>query len=83
MPNGRYFLNDMEFEQHIKNLSDRELLEFTARQTYDVSILAASNKKRVGKLESQSNKRSGVRGGGGAMIGAAVVAVIDYFVRRG
>lgn len=83
MPNGRYFLNDMEFEQHIKNLSDRELLEFTARQTYDVSIVAGSNKKRIGKLEGQSNKRSGVIGGGGAMIGAAIVAVINHFTKGG
>jgi len=83
MPDGRYFLNDMEFEQYIKELSDRDLLEFTSRQTYDIFILSGDNKKRIGKLEAQSNKRSGIIGGGGAMIGAAVAAVIDYFVRRG
>ncbi|GAG90101.1 unnamed protein product, partial [marine sediment metagenome] len=79
MPNGRYFLNDMEFEQHIKKLSDRQLLEFTSRQTYDISILARHNEKRISALEGQSNRRTGIIGGGGAIIGAAVVAVIDYF----
>lgn len=82
MPNGRYFLNDMELERHIKHLSDRELLEFTARQTYDVSILAADNKKRIGRLEGQSNRRTGIIGGGGAAIGVAIASAIDYFIRR-
>ena len=83
MPNGRYFLNDIEFEQHIKNLSDRELLEFTSRQTYDMSILARNNEKRVSKLERQSNRRTGIIGGIGALVGATVAAIINYFIVKG
>lgn len=81
-PNGRYVLNDLEFEQKINQMSDRELLEFTARQTYDVCILAADNKRRITTLETQNHRRAGFVGGFGALIGVAIASVADYFMRR-
>lgn len=82
MPNGKYFLNDLDFEHQLKTMNDRELLEFTARQTYDVCNRVESHDKRIRGLETQSNRRSGVIGGSGALIGAAVASIIDYFIRR-
>lgn len=83
MPDGRYLLNDIEFEQAIKEMDDRQLLEFTARQTYSISNTVAGHDKRIKSLEGQSNRRSGFIGGAGAIIGAAVSSIVDYLVRRG
>ena len=82
MPNGRYWLNDLELESRMKEMSDRELLEFTARQSYEVCIVAQDNRKRVEKLEGKNNKMFGVSSGAGTIIGAAIVTVINYFMRR-
>jgi hypothetical protein len=83
MPNGRYFLNDLAFEQQIKDMSDRQLLEFTARQTYDVSILATTNAKKISTLEHRDKKFAGAMGGIGGAIGAGIITAINYFTGRG
>ena len=72
MPNGRYILNDMEFEHKITQMNDRELMEFTARQTF----------YRISRLEGQNHKAFGVTGGLGAFFGAAVAVTVDFFLRR-
>ena len=82
MPNGRYFLNDMELEQAIKQMDDRQLLEFTARQTYDVSNLAANHEKRINRLESRRRKELSATSGIGAILGAAIYTAIDFLLRR-
>ena len=81
-PNGGYILNDLEFAQKIHQMSDRELLEFTAKETYNVTILAHSNHSRIEKLESRTRKELGATGGIGAVFGVAIASVIDYFLRR-
>ena len=83
MPNGRYFLNDIELEQAIKQMDDRQLLEFTARQTYAVSNLAFTNEKRIGRLESRSKKELRATGGIGAILGVAIASALDFLLRRG
>jgi len=75
MPNGRYILNDLEFNKEIRAMSDRDLLEFTTK-------LAYSNAIRITSLESRNRKTMGVIGGVGGVIGAAIAATIDYFMRR-
>jgi len=82
MPNGRYILNDLEFEKEITNMTDRQLLEFTARQTYDVCILAGKNEKRIAKLENRNLKLNGIIGSIGALIGASIMSGIDFILRR-
>lgn len=37
MPNGNETLRDLEFEQHLGKMDDRALLEFNARQTYEMA----------------------------------------------
>jgi len=83
MPNGQYILNDIEFEQKIHQMGDRELLEFTARQTYGVCLLAANSKKRIDMLEKRDRKVFSVTGGLGAFFGAAVAVITDFLIRRG
>ena len=46
MTNGKEVLNELRFEEMIKKKTDRELLEFTARETYFMSGKVALNTKR-------------------------------------
>ena len=63
-------------------MSDRELSEFTARQTYDVCNLAVSNERRIVLLENRGSKFMGSIGLVGAFIGAIIISVINYFMGR-
>jgi len=76
------FISDLELEQHIKTLGDRELMEFMARQVYDVSGVVTKHGKRISALEGRGKKETGLTGGIGAVIGGAAVAVINYFTGR-
>jgi len=83
MQNGKKILNELEFEQHISKLDDRGLIEFVARQQYDMSILCPIHSDKIKKLESRSRKQIGASGGAGAVSGGLVMGAIDYFLRRG
>jgi len=82
MNNKREFLNDLEFEEHLSVMGDRELQEFIARQTYSVYTLARSNERRINILESRGNKFIGLVGAIGAFVGAIIIAVINYLAGR-
>ncbi len=82
MPNGKQVISDIEYEQHIKYMDDRQLLEFTARQVYDLCVKVSEDRKRIDALEKHDQKAFGTAGGIGAVIGAAIATVIDYFIRR-
>jgi len=75
LPNGRYVLNDLEFDKEIKAMSDRDLMEFTAKLSYGNTI-------RISTLEGRSKRTMGFIGGIGAISGAAIASVLDYFIRR-
>ena len=79
---NREFINDLQVEQRIKEMNDRELMEFTARQVYDVCSIAGNNTKRIVSLERRGNKIMGIIGGVGTFVGAIIVAVINYFAGR-
>ena len=72
-------LGDLEFEQRIGELSDRELSEFTARQIFECRKDIHSNTKRIRTLEGKSRKIFAITGATGTMIGGAIVALINYF----
>jgi len=74
-PNGRYILNDMEFTNKLKAMSDRELAEFSAELGY-------SNAMRLTTLEGRGKRTLGIAGGAGALLGGAIAGLIDFFVRR-
>jgi hypothetical protein len=83
MPNGQDFLDDIELERYIKTAPDRELLEFTARKAYESCVKDVEHDKRITALENRSNKVTGAVGSAGAFFGAAIVAIINFFVNRG
>jgi len=82
MSNGQTILDEMEFEEKTRGMSDRKLLEFTARQYYILAIFANKTEKRVTGLENRSRRAFGLTGGAGAFIGAAIAALIDFIIRR-
>lgn len=69
-------LSEIEFEKLIKEMNDRNLLEFVARQGWDVN-------SRVGKLEFTNKQRNTTAGSISAGISAgmttALYFLIDYF----
>ena len=76
MPNGYEMLNEMEFDRRIKELDDRGLAEFNARQIYDIRTGLQKVKNRVTTLESRDHKTFGIVGGVGGVLGTAVGAAI-------
>ena len=79
---NRDMLEDIEFEKAIKEMTDRSLLEFTARQSYDTRTTVGVLVKRVTYLEKRDRKFFGTVGGIGGAIGAGIVAAIDFITRR-
>lgn len=82
MPNGKEMLNEMEFTQRIKKMPDRELSEFTALQVWEACSTLQNHDTRLLKVEKRSRRIVGWIGTAGVLIGAIVVGVIDYFIRR-
>ncbi len=74
-------LNEMEFEKRITEMSDRSLMEFTARQVYEVVLSNDRHEKRITTLENRDRKFFGTIGGLGGVIGAGIVAAINHFLK--
>lgn len=74
-------LDDLEFENQINALGDNQpaLIKFVARQQFDTSKILVKHDKRIRNVEKQNKKAFGVVG----IMSASLVAVIDYFLRRG
>ena len=71
--------DELEFRNNIRQMKSRELAEFTAFQTYDLNIVSRSNGKRITKLEVRDRRWVGIGGGIGAVVSAALYAIISYF----
>ena len=82
MPNGKEMLGDLEFEQRIGELSDRELQEFTARQIFEARKVGADHEERIAGLEGRSRKAFMFSGGAGTFVGGIIVGIIDFFTFR-
>ncbi len=82
MSNSKNILSDLDFEKHISELSDRGLIEFVARQQYDMAKLCPIHDKDIKSLQNKNNKMLGAVGGIGALIGGAITGTLDYFLRR-
>ena len=75
-------LDEMEFEKRLKEMPDRQLLEFVAHQTYEVCRDVTFQEKRIMALENINKKYFGITGGISAIIGGAIIAVINYFFNK-
>jgi len=72
MPDQGNMLTDMEFEEQLKSMGDRQLLEFTARQVYD-------HGRRIQCIERQNKRMIGIFGAAGTIIGSIIATIIAYF----
>ncbi len=75
-------LDDLGFERQIKELSDRGLGEFTARQVFEARKDIHSNTSRIKSLEGKNKKVFAITGGAGTIIGGAIIGVINYFTNK-
>ncbi len=77
MANG--MLNELEFEKRIKELQDRPLLEFIARQTWETASKCNQYDKDIDDLKNGNRKASRLNGGVTGAIAGIIVGVITYF----
>ncbi len=82
MPNGKELVNELDFEKQIKEMDDRGLLEFTARQVYETCEITKKHSGRIKTLEDGSKKISTISGSISGGLTAAMIAVADYIMRR-
>ena len=75
-------LNDLDFERRIGEMQDRQLLEFVARQTFEITGKCRGYDKSIASLESGDRKASSIMGGISGTITAVVIGVIGYFTNR-
>jgi len=85
MPNGKDMIAELEFMERIKKMPERELQEFTARETYFTRLKVDKNSNRLDVLESSAKialgKASGIGGAVGAGIGTAIYFLINHFAK--
>lgn len=82
MPNGSEMLNDLEFDKQIKEMTDRGLMEFTARQLYEHCEESNIRDGKIKALEDRDKKFAGAVGGASGLLGAAIIAVLNYFTGK-
>ena len=84
MSNNSPLMQDMEFEQRLNEMGDNqpELIRFIARQQYRMAKLCPVHEKKIKALENKDRKQAGAIGGIGAIIGAIMAGIVDYFMRR-
>ncbi len=83
MSNGQQdVIQDLDFEERIKKMSERDLLEFTARQTYELNTLCDRHNSRLKKLEDNSKRNTATSTGVSAGMGS-IVAILWTWLSTG
>jgi hypothetical protein len=77
--NGNSMNSKLEFEGRINSMSDRDLLEFNARQLFDMCDQTAKHEKRITRIESQDRKIASIAGAIGGTITGCIAALINFF----
>lgn len=77
--NSKDMINQLEFEKQISTMSDRALMEFTARQTYSTCEIQRTHEKRLSALESVNKKQLSIGTGVGAVITGVVYVLLELF----
>lgn len=91
MPNGEQLNEQLEFEERIKAMLPDDRTVFIAKQVYTITTKFDDIDKKVTKLDGKvdnlslggvSKKTSAVSGGATGGIIAAIMIVVDYFLKR-
>ncbi len=77
MPNE--MLNELDFQNHLKDMGDRDLLEFVARQTYETNLRCPKHDQRITDLEVKTKGISALSGAISGGFISAIIAIIEYF----
>ena len=75
------FLDRMELDKRIEGMENRQLMEFTAKEVYSISVQVTDHQKRIKKLENRNRKEMGLVGTIGGILGVAFASILDYFLR--
>lgn len=78
MDNGINY--ELDFEKRIGEMKDRQLLEFVARQTFEIIGKCRTYDKKIEAIENGDRKIASFTGGISGTITAVIIAVINYFV---
>jgi hypothetical protein len=71
-----HMLDDLEFDRQIAVKPNRDLMEFIARQTYDISKTCGSLDKRLCALENQPGPSAKFIAGIGAAVGGTISGIV-------
>ncbi len=89
MANGQEINLELDFEEKIKRMSDRELSEFNSRQIYERCQLCkvhtlqiASHEDIINRLELRGKKDLGTAGSIGGGITFAIGAIIIIILKK-
>ncbi len=80
MSNGINY--ELDFEKRIGEMPDRQLLEFVARQTYEIGGKVEKHGKKIANIEGGNKRASGITGGISGTITAVIVGIVSYFTNR-
>ena len=80
MNNNRGINYELDFEKRIQEMPDRQLLEFVARQTFEVMDRCRTYDTKIASIESGDRKSSGIVGGISGTFTAILIGIINYFV---
>lgn len=72
-------LDDMEFERQLAEMSDRQLMEFNARQSFQMNKTCRNHGDRITAIEGELQRRgSGLKaaGGIGGFLGGTIAGVV-------
>ena len=75
-------VNELDYEKRISEMADRPLLEFIARQTYEITGKCKRYDKDIALLKSGDRKISSILGGISGTITAIVIGLIGWFIRN-
>jgi len=78
MSNGINY--ELDFEKRIGEMQDRQLLEFVARQTLEITGKCKTFDTQITSLEDGNRKVSSIVGGISGTATAIVISVLNYFI---
>ena len=78
MTNGINY--ELDFEKRIKEMQDRQLLEFVARQMFEVTDKCKTYDSKIASIETGDRRTSSIMGGISGTITGILIGIINYFV---
>lgn len=81
MPNGINY--ELDYEKRISEMADRPLLEFIARQTFEITSKCKGYDKDIAFLKSRDRRVSGITGSIAGTIMGGIMGLISYFANKG